>query len=195
MTDVTIGQPVKRSEDERFLTGRGRYIDDINLEGQARAAVLRSVYAHADIKNIDASEALAMEGVLLVVTGEDWIAEGFGPMPTKTAVRKNRDGSELSEPPRHCLAIDRVRYVGEPSQLFDLEEDPNELRDLSGNAGLTRGYDARLRRLLDADEVDALARRDQAARVEAFGGREAVLQRGAFDNSPVPGEPAAFRKH
>ena len=123
MTDVTIGQPVRRSEDERFLTGRGRYIDDINLEGQARAVVLRSVYAHADIKNIDASEALAMDGVLLVVTGADWIAEGFGPMPTKTAVRKNRDGSELSEPPRHCLAIDRVRYVGEPVALVVAETD------------------------------------------------------------------------
>ncbi|MCH7833044.1 MAG: xanthine dehydrogenase family protein molybdopterin-binding subunit, partial [Proteobacteria bacterium] len=123
MTDVTIGQPVRRSEDERFLTGRGRYIDDINLEGQARAVVLRSVYAHADIKNIDASEALAMEGVLLVVTGQDWIAEGFGTMPTKTAVRKNRDGSELSEPPRHCLAIDRVRYVGEPVALVVAETD------------------------------------------------------------------------
>ncbi|MAF96034.1 MAG: carbon monoxide dehydrogenase [Rhodospirillaceae bacterium] len=123
MTDVAIGQPVKRSEDERFLTGRGRYIDDINLEGQARAAVLRSVHAHADIKNIDASQALAMEGVLLVVTGQDWIAEGFGPMPTKTAVRKNRDGSELSEPPRHCLAIDRVRYVGEPVALVVAETD------------------------------------------------------------------------
>ncbi len=123
MTNVTIGQPVRRSEDERFLTGRGRYIDDINLEGQARAAVLRSVYAHAEIKNIDASEALAMEGVLLVVTGQDWIAEGFGTMPTKTAVRKNRDGSELSEPPRHCLAIDRVRYVGEPVALVVAETD------------------------------------------------------------------------
>lgn len=124
MTDVAIGQSVRRSEDERFLTGRGRYIDDINLEGQARAAVLRSVYAHAYIKNIDASQALAMEGVLLVVTGEDWIAEGFGPMPTRTAVRKNRDGSELSEPPRHCLAIDRVRYVGEPVALVVAETDP-----------------------------------------------------------------------
>jgi carbon-monoxide dehydrogenase large subunit len=124
MTDVTIGQPVRRSEDERFLTGRGRYIDDINLEGQARAVVLRSVYAHACIKNIDVSGALAMEGVLLVVTGEDWIAEGFGPMPTKTAIRKNRDGSELSEPPRHCLAIGRVRYVGEPVALVVAETDP-----------------------------------------------------------------------
>ena len=121
MTGVKIGQPVTRSEDERFLTGRGQYIDDINLEGQARGVVLRSDHAHARIKNIDASQALAMEGVLLVVTGEDWMKEGFGPMPTKTAVRKNRDGSELSEPPRHCLAIDRVRYVGEPVALVVAE--------------------------------------------------------------------------
>ena len=114
MTGVKIGQPVTRNEDERFLTGLGRYVDDINLEGQARGVVLRSHYAHARINGIDASQALAMEGVLLVVTGEDWKKEGFGPMPTKTAIRKNRDGSNLSEPPRHCLAIDRVRYVGEP---------------------------------------------------------------------------------
>jgi carbon-monoxide dehydrogenase large subunit len=114
MTGVKIGQSVVRNEDERFLTGLGRYIDDINLEGQTRGVFLRSDYAHARINDIDISQALAMEGVLLVVTGEDWIKEGFGPMPTKTAVRKNRDGSDLSEPPRHCLAIDRVRYVGEP---------------------------------------------------------------------------------
>ncbi|PPR65113.1 MAG: Carbon monoxide dehydrogenase large chain, partial [Alphaproteobacteria bacterium MarineAlpha3_Bin1] len=78
MTDVSIGQAVKRAEDERFLTGQGNYIDDINLDGQARAAVLRSPHAHARINGIDASAAEAMDGVLLVITGRQWVAEGMG---------------------------------------------------------------------------------------------------------------------
>jgi len=116
-----IGEPLRRKEDFRFLTGRGRFIDDINLEGQAHAVVLRSVYAHARIKGIDAAAARAHPGVLLVVTGEDWAREGFGHIPTRSGVRKNRDGSDFKEPPRHCLALDRVRYVGEPVALVVAE--------------------------------------------------------------------------
>ncbi|MCH7929567.1 MAG: xanthine dehydrogenase family protein molybdopterin-binding subunit, partial [Proteobacteria bacterium] len=93
MTRVEIGQAVRRQEDFRFLTGRGRYIDDIDMEGQARGVVLRSSHAHAVINSIDVADALEAPGVLLIVTGRDWIAEGFGPMPTKSGVRKNRDGS------------------------------------------------------------------------------------------------------
>ncbi|NQU61499.1 MAG: xanthine dehydrogenase family protein molybdopterin-binding subunit [Rhodospirillales bacterium] len=121
MNKPKIGDALLRTEDERFLTGRGQYIDDINMEGQAFAAVLRSPHGHAVIKGIDASEALALDGVLLVVTAEDWKKEGFGHIPTKSAARKNRDGSDLSEPPRHCLAMDRARYVGEPVALVVAE--------------------------------------------------------------------------
>lgn len=116
-----IGQALRRNEDIRFLTGKGTFIDDLSMEGQAHAAVLRSPHPHALIKGIDATEALALPGVLLVVTGEDWKREGFGPMPTKSAVRKNRDGSDFSEPPRHCLAMDRVRHVGEAVALVVAE--------------------------------------------------------------------------
>jgi carbon-monoxide dehydrogenase large subunit len=116
-----MGESVRRSEDFRFLTGRGRFIDDINLDGQAHGVILRSMYAHARIRGIDASAALALPGVLLVVTGDDWKREGFGHIPTKTAVRKNRDGSDFKEPPRHCLALDRVRYTGEPVALVVAE--------------------------------------------------------------------------
>jgi len=116
-----IGDSIPRTEDRRFLTGRGRYIDDITLDGQAVAAVLRSPYAHAVINGIDATDALALAGVLAVVTADDWKKEGFGPIPTKSAVRNNRDGSELAEPPRHCLAMDRARYVGEPVALVVAE--------------------------------------------------------------------------
>ena len=114
MTDVSIGQAVRRTEDQRFLTGKGKYIDDINLEGQARASVLRSPHAHARINTINTFEAYALTGVLLVITGRDWVANGMGPMPTKTAIRKGRNDSEIKEPPRHCMAVEVARYVGEP---------------------------------------------------------------------------------
>ena len=118
MTTVEIGQALKRSEDFRLLTGKGKYVDDISLDGEARAVILRSPHAHARIVEIDRAEAAALDGVHLIVTGQDWLAEGFGPIPTRSAVNKNKDGSPLSEPPRHCLAIDRVRYVGEAVALI-----------------------------------------------------------------------------
>ncbi|MDA0997575.1 MAG: xanthine dehydrogenase family protein molybdopterin-binding subunit [Proteobacteria bacterium] len=108
-----IGESVRRREDFRFLTGRGRYIDDIKLDGMAHAAMLRSPHAHADITKIDASAASEIEGVLCVFTGAEWKAAGYGTIPTKSAVRKFKDGSDLKEPPHHAIAIDRVRHVGE----------------------------------------------------------------------------------
>jgi len=128
MQQVEIGQPVPRREDQRFLTGKGTYIDDINLEGQAYAGVLRSPHAHARIVSIDASDALAMDGVLLVVTGEDWKAAGYGTLPTRGAVKTKIDGTPLNEPPRHCIAIDRVRFVGEEVALV-VAETPQLVRD------------------------------------------------------------------
>lgn len=121
MTNPRIGDAVTRTEDQRFLTGRGAYIEDISMEGQAYASVLRSYEAHARITAIDVAGATELPGVLLVITGDDWQQEGFGPIATKSAVRTNRDGSPLAEPPRHCLAIDRVRYVGEPVALVVAE--------------------------------------------------------------------------
>ena len=116
-----IGESVRRREDFRFLTGHGNYIDDIELDGMVHAMVLRSPEAHADIASIDASEALALDGVLAVVTGEDWKAAGYGPIPTKSRVRKFKDGSDLKEPPYHPIAIDRVRFVGQPVALVVAE--------------------------------------------------------------------------
>jgi len=114
MTDVSIGDAVLRTEDQRFLTGQGTYIDDINMDNQARAAVLRSPHAHARINAIDTTEAEAMDGVLLIITGKQWVNLGMGTMPTKTGVRKGRNDTDIKEPPRHCLAIDTARYPGEP---------------------------------------------------------------------------------
>jgi choline-sulfatase len=84
-----------------------------------------------------------------------------------------------------------VYYVGGPPQLFDLAADPEERHDLAeapgpATAEVLARFEARLRTLLDPEEVDRRAKADQAARVAAFGGREAVLARGTFANSPTP---------
>ena len=113
-----IGASVKRREDLRLLTGRGRYAEDVGAPGQAYAAFVRSPHAHADVISFDAKPALAIAGVLGVFGGRDLIADGVGPIPTLIAERgggiKSRDGSAFAEPVWHPLAIDRVRHVGEP---------------------------------------------------------------------------------
>ena len=89
-----------------------------------------------------------------------------------------------------------IYYVGAAPQLFDVEADPHECRDLAAaraHAPIAANFQRHLRALLDPEAVDGRARADQRARVEAHGGEEAVRQRGAFDNSPVPGETPAFR--
>jgi len=82
--------------------------------------------------------------------------------------------------------------------LFDMVSDPEELNDLAGSADHAEvlvSLELRLRQILDPERVDSQARADQAERVEAMGGEQAVRARGSFDNSPAPGEAAAFRKH
>lgn len=121
MTDIKIGQSVKRHEDLRFLTGKGRYIDDISFEDQAYGVFVRSPHAHADIVSVDTAEAAAMPGVLLIVTGKDWQKAGYGTFTSKSQARTNRDGSDFRDPPRPCLAHGRVRYLGEPVALVVAE--------------------------------------------------------------------------
>ena len=76
-----IGAPVLRVEDQRLLTGKGRFVDDITLPGMLFAHVVRSPHAHARIAGIDTSGALAWPGVLLVLTGGDVIRENIGALP------------------------------------------------------------------------------------------------------------------
>ena len=82
-----IGQPVRRKEDARLVTGRGCFTDDVNLPGQAFAAFVRSPYAHARLGPIDAAAALKVEGVLAVLTGADAVADGVLPIPHKRCRR------------------------------------------------------------------------------------------------------------
>ena len=108
-----VGQPVPRQEDPTLLRGRGRYTDDVNLPNQAWCVMVRSQVAHGVIKGIDTAEAKAMPGVLGVWTGADLNAAGYGALKTLIPV-VNRDGSPMKTPTRHSLAIDKVRYVGDP---------------------------------------------------------------------------------
>ena len=111
-----IGQPMRRDEDLRLVTGQGRYTDDIVLPRMAHAFVLRSPIAHARIKRLDAAAARRMPGVLLVLTGEDVRADGLGDVPC-TAPLVSRDGKPRHDTPRPVLAVEKARHVGEPVAL------------------------------------------------------------------------------
>ncbi|HJO04526.1 MAG TPA: xanthine dehydrogenase family protein molybdopterin-binding subunit [Acidobacteriota bacterium] len=111
MAEQGIGAAVRRKEDARFLTGRGRYTDDINLPGQTYASIVRSPEAHAAIGSIDTSAAASAPGVVAVITGAD--LEGVGGLPCGWQVH-SKDGSPMVEPQHPVLATDRVRHVGDP---------------------------------------------------------------------------------
>src|SRR5215207_3613553 len=108
-----VGQPVPRTEDPMLVRGEGRYTDDIDLPDQAYAVMVRSQHAHGIIRNIDATEARAMPGVLAVVTGADLAAAGYGGLKCFPPL-KNRDGTPMKKPPRPALPTDKVRFVGDP---------------------------------------------------------------------------------
>ncbi len=107
-----IGEAVKRKEDRRFLTGKGRYTDDINRPGQAFAYFLRSPHAHARIRGIDTAAAASAPGVLAVLTGEDLKADGLGGLICGWMIH-SKDGSPMNAGPHPALADGKVRYVGD----------------------------------------------------------------------------------
>jgi len=108
-----VGQPVPRTEDPKLLRGEGRYTDDINLQGQAYGWVVRSRHAHGVLKKVDTAAARAMPGVLAVYTGADLQAAGTASFKCITPF-PNRDGTPMKKPARLALAIDKVRWVGDP---------------------------------------------------------------------------------
>ena len=107
------GQPIKRLEDQRLLTGKGQFIDDKPEDGALWLYVLRSPHAHARITSIDTKAAAEMPGVEAVYTGADLIADDIGTLPT-LAVFQRPDGKPMTVPPRRLLAHEIVRFAGEP---------------------------------------------------------------------------------
>src|ERR1700760_2561167 len=114
-----IGQSTRRLEDQRFLTGRGAFVDDVNDAGQAWAHVVRSPHAHATIDRIDTAAARAMPGVLGIYTYDD--IAGQGPLPCATQVATV---APMIVPPRPALAHGRVRHVGDPVAFVVAETAP-----------------------------------------------------------------------
>jgi carbon-monoxide dehydrogenase large subunit len=108
-----IGAPVKRKEDFRFLTGRGRYVADLVFPGELRCEIVRSPHAHAVVRRIEKSAAKAMPGVVAVLTGVDMAADRVGPLRCLWRV-KGKTGEPAIEPDRFALAPRVVRHVGEP---------------------------------------------------------------------------------
>jgi carbon-monoxide dehydrogenase large subunit len=110
---IGIGARPLRKEDQRFLTGRGNYVADIKRPDMVMGVFVRSPHAHAGIKSIDATTALAMPGVLGVFTGEDLKAAGVGGLPCGWGIT-GKDGLPMKEPPHPALAQGKVRHVGDP---------------------------------------------------------------------------------
>ncbi len=109
--DHGIGASTKRREDVRFLTGKGRYTDDININGQAYAWFVRSDVAHGTLNGVDTADAAAMPGVLRIFTGADFEAVGGIPCGWQVTDRK---GEVMLEPRHPVLAHGKVRHVGDP---------------------------------------------------------------------------------
>jgi carbon-monoxide dehydrogenase large subunit len=137
-----IGQPVRRKEDLRLITGQGKFSDDMNWPRQAYAHVFRSPHAHARIRAIDCTRARALPGVVIVLTGADMLADGLQPLP-HIAQGKHPAEPQLDNPPgfremdapQYPLAHDTVRYSGEPVALvvaesMALAKDAAELLDV-----------------------------------------------------------------
>ena len=110
-----IGQSVPRTEDPRFLTGRGRYVDDIQLPNMSHGVVIRSPHAHARIKSIDTSAAMKVPGVIAVLTAAEMKADKVGMIGIPTPFMPEDGGGPKSNhrPSRPVLADGEVRHVGD----------------------------------------------------------------------------------
>ena len=129
-----IGQPLKRLEDNKFLTGSGLYNDDINFKDQVYMHILRSPYSFAKIININFQKAIKHKGVISIINNDQIKAMEINPMYPGFKV-KNKDGTNMIETFRNILAENRVRYVGEPvlaiiAETIEIAEEAVDLIDI-----------------------------------------------------------------
>ena len=132
-----IGERLKRKEDQRFLTGKGRYTDDISRPGQVYGYVVRSPHAHARITGYDTAAVMEMPGVLAVLTGEDVKADGLGGLPAGWMIH-SKDGSPMKAPVHPILADGNVRYVGDPVAFVVAETWPRRATPAKPSWSITR---------------------------------------------------------
>lgn len=128
MGEFGMSQSVHRTEDPRFLTGTGNYVDDVQLRHQTYGYVLRSPHAAAEIRAIDTAAAKAAPGVLLVLTAEDYLDAGYGRLPIASPPSPNFDQSKMFAPHRLPLAEGQVRFVGD-EVAFIVAESATQARD------------------------------------------------------------------
>jgi carbon-monoxide dehydrogenase large subunit len=126
--DQGFGQSVPRREDARLVTGKGTFSDDVNLPGQAHACLVRSPHAHARLRGVDVAPALAVPGVIAVLTGKDAIADGLAPIPHRPVPTNpnefplaGREGAHIFVAPHPVLPADIARFVGEPVAMVIAE--------------------------------------------------------------------------
>jgi aerobic carbon-monoxide dehydrogenase large subunit len=129
-----IGASVRRREDKRFLSGKGRYTDDMNRPGQLAAVIRRSDRPHALIRGIDIAAASAMPGVVAIYTGADLQADGVGGLPCGWQIH-SKDGTPMAEPAHPVLAIGKVRHVGDPVALV-VAETRQQARDAADSLAI-----------------------------------------------------------
>ena len=158
-----IGRRLPRLEDERLLTGKGRFSDDFNLAGQCYAQFVRSPYAHAAIRGVDMIDTLQLPGVVAILTGEEWKADGHGNIfhvadpadgcDPKTKTFADRGGFVFDDG-QPVIATDKVRHVGEPVAIVVAE-----------SVGVAK--DAAEQVWVDYDELPAASNIDSALAEEA----------------------------
>src|SRR6188768_4078894 len=122
-----IGASVVRKEDRRFITGKGRYVDDIKVLGMTHAHFVRSPHAHAKIKGVDTSEAMKMPGVVGVLTGKQIVDDKIGNLICGWAV-SSKDGTPMKMGAWPAMAPDTVRFVGQAVAVV-IAETKNQAKD------------------------------------------------------------------
>ncbi len=133
MAYTYIGRPLRRLEDSRFLRGEGQYTDDFSKPGQAYAAFVRSPHAHARVHFIRSAAAASAPGVLLVLTGQDYVADGcqglrHAPVPADAIDYQRPSFGPALDEPHLPLAVDKVRYPGEAVAVV-VAETPQAAKD------------------------------------------------------------------
>ncbi len=197
------GKAVTRVEDASLLMGAGQFVDDHNAAGQGHVLFLRSPYAHARIVRIDVAAAAAMPGVVAIVTGPDLVRSGIKPLPTSADFRR-AGGAPTAAPPRHALAIDTVRFVGEAvaavvAQTRDQARDALEAIDVQYES-LPSVVDSTAAVMPDAPQVwnaatgniaAEIRHGDAAATAKAFGAAAHVVTLDLVNQrlAPCPIEP------
>ncbi|WP_029003917.1 xanthine dehydrogenase family protein molybdopterin-binding subunit [Azorhizobium doebereinerae] len=204
-TISTIGAPVRRKEDHRFITGKGRYTDDMNRPGQTQAYFLRSPHAHARIRAIDTTAAAAMPGVVAILTGADLAADGVGDLICGWMIH-SVDGTPMRMGSHPALAKDTVRYVGDHVAVV-IAETLNAAKDAAAavevdydvlpavaETGRAQAPDApQLHEVAPGNTVFSWELGDKAATDAAFSGAAHVIPLDLVNNrlAPNPIEPRA----